>query len=92
MISERRIGSRYGRTRPGPRALPRVSRAAGGRARGRRDGSTPGGGTRSWPSAPFFRPDVLVRWRCVRPEPCLGGVALLACAATWGVLLALMAA
>jgi hypothetical protein len=91
--SERRIGGRYGRTRPGPRAdyrpAPRSS-----------------GGPRVWPARRIYagRRNALVAQRAffsasrtrqvamrARLEPWLGGAALLACAATWGMLLALMA-
>ncbi len=94
VISERRIGSRYGRTPPGPHAGYRpVPRASGG----------PGG----WPARRIYvgRRNALVAQRAffsaprarqmatrARLEPWLGGAALVACAATWGVLLALMAA
>jgi len=94
VIRERRIGSRYGRTRSGPRASFRsVSPSSGG----------PG----AWPPRRLYagRRNALVAQRAffsaartrqmarrARLEPWLGGAALLACAVTWGVLLALMAA
>jgi hypothetical protein len=90
--SERRMGSRYGRTQPGARAGYRPApRAWGGGwpARriyvGRRNALV---AQRAFFSAPRTR-QMTMR---VRLEPWLGGAALVACAATWGVLLALMAA
>jgi hypothetical protein len=94
VIRERRIGSRYGRTRSGPRA-------------GFRSVSPSSGSPGAWPPRRLYagRRNALVAQRAffsaartrqmarrARLEPWLGGAALLACAATWGVLLALMAA
>jgi|KBSSwiStaDraftv2_1062776.scaffolds.fasta_scaffold1045054_2 hypothetical protein len=94
ITSERRIGSRHGRTRSGPRAGFRpLPRSVGG----------PG----AWPARRIYagRRNALVAQRAffsarrthqmtmrARLEPWLGGAALVACAATWGLLLALMAA
>jgi len=94
VISERRIGSRYGRTPSGPRA-------------GFRSGSRSSGGPGAWPTRRFYagRRNALMAQRAffsaartrqmarrARLEPWLGGAALVACAAMWGMLLALMAA
>ena len=94
VTSERRISRRHGRTRSGPRASFRpLAHSAGG----------PG----AWPARRIYagRRNALVAQRAffsaartrqmarrARLEPWLGGAALLACAVTWGVLLALMAA
>ena len=94
VISERRIGSRYGRTRPGPSAPFRA-------------GSRASGSSGAWPTRRLYagRRNALVAQRAffsasrtrqmamrARLEPWLGGAALVACAATWALLLALMAA
>ena len=94
VIRERRIGSRYGRTRSGSRA-------------GFRSVCPSSGGPGAWPPRRLYagRRNALVAQRAffsaartrqmarrARLEPWLGGAALLACAVTWGVLLALMAA
>ena len=94
VISERRIGSRYARTRSGTRA-------------GFRSVSPSPSGLGAWPPRRLYagRRNALVAQRAffsaartrqmarrARLEPWLGAAALVACAATWGVLLALMAA
>ena len=94
VTSERRIGSRYGRTRPGPRAPFRP-------------GLRSQGGPGAWPTRRLYagRRNALVAQRAffsaarthpmamrARLEPWLGCAALVACAATWALLLALMAA
>ena len=94
VISERRIGSRYGRTHPGPRAPFR-------------SGLRSSGGPGAWPTRRLYagRRNALVAQRAffsaprtrqmamrARLEPWLGGAALVACAAMWALLLALMAA
>lgn len=92
--SERRISSRHGRTRSGPRAGFRpLTRSASGAG--------------AWPARRIYagRRNALEAQRAffsarrthqmarrARLEPWLGGAALVACAATWGLLLALMAA
>ena len=94
VTSERRISRRHGRTRSVPRAGVRpLSRSAGG----------PG----AWPARRTYvgRRNALAAQRAffsarrthqmamrARLEPWLGGAVLVACAATWGLLLALMAA
>ena len=94
VTSERRISRRHGRTRSGPRAGFRpLTHSAGG----------PG----AWPARRIYagRRNALVAQRAffsarrthqmamrARLDPWLGGAALVACAATWGLLLALMAA
>lgn len=94
VISERRIGGRYGRSRPGSRA--------GSSARSRPSGwlgaSTPRrlyAGRRNALMAQrafFSAPRTRQMATRARLEPWLGGAALVAGAAMWGVLLALMAA
>lgn len=94
VISERQVGNRYGRTHSGPRA-------------GYRPAPRSSGGPGAWPARRIYtgRRNALVAQRAffsasrtrqvavrARLEPWLGGAALVACAATWGVLLALMAA
>ena len=93
LISERRIGNRYGSTRSGP-------------CPGLRSGSRPSGWTGASATRRIYvgRRNALMaqgaffssrRTRHMamraRLEPWLGGAALLACVATWGVLLMLMA-
>jgi hypothetical protein len=94
VISERRIGGRYGRSHPGSRA--------GSSARSRPSGwpgvSTPRrlyAGRRNALMAQrafFSAPRTRQMATRARLEPWLGGAALVAGAAMWGVLLALMAA
>jgi hypothetical protein len=93
VIGERRISSRNGRTRPGPRARYRPAPHSSG-------------GPGAWPARRVYtgRRNALVAQRAffsgprtrqmamsARLEPWLGGAALVASAAMWGVLLALMA-